>query len=206
MFNEVRKLLRDENIEIEDIGRASSFLLKHQFLYRTNNRHSSHYLLIENNFNVFQNSFDLFNLKLIVNHDYGYIGYLPKEDNSYKINIAQSAVLLVLRLIYHQERKLGNSENGQVIISGSQFTVMYKDLTNRDDIDKNRATLDSRLKPVSEKGLIHLSNEVDFETGLPNITILPPIEKVVDNAFAEAVTKEIQSNEVDCEEESDEIN
>ncbi len=204
MFNEVRKLLRDKNIEMDDIGKTSSFLLKHQFIYRKNNRHSNHYLLIEENSKIFQDAFDLFNLKLVIDHDYGYIGYLPKEDNNYKINIAQSAVLLVLRLIYHQERKLGNSENGQVVISGSQFTVMYKDLTNRDDIDKNKATLDSSLKPVRDKGLIYLSREVDAETGLPNITILPPIEIVVDNAFAEAVTKEIQSNEV--EEELDEIN
>lgn len=208
MFNEVKNLLSSQDIEMHELGATSSYLLERQFIFRANSRHKRHYALIESHFSLFENGFEFFNLDLIINHDYGFIGYTPKANTLSKISIGQSAILLVLRIIYHQERQVGHTEDGSVTITGSNFTTQYKGLTGRTDVEENISKFKSIINPIKEKSIIRLSSDYDDETGLPDITILPTIEVVVDKGFADAVIKELASNQdkETKEEEYDEAN
>jgi hypothetical protein len=206
MFNEVKNLLSSQDIEMHELGATSSYLLDRQFIFRANSRDKRHYALIENHLPLFENGFEFFNLELIINHDYGFIGYTTKANTLSKISIGQSAILLVLRLIYHQERQVGRTEDGSVTITGSHFTTQYKSLTGRTDVEENISKFKTIINPAKEKSIIRLSSDFDEETGLPDITILPTIEVVVDKDFAEAVIKELASSQdKETKEADDEI-
>lgn len=205
MFNEIKSLLSNQDIEMHELGTTASLLLERQFIFRTNTKDKNHYSLIENNFSIFQNGFEFFNLDLIINHDYGFIGYTTKANTLSKISISQSSILLALRLIYHHERQVGRTEDGSITITGSHFTTQYKSMTGRIDVEENISKFKVIMNPIKDKGLIKLSSACDEETGLPNITILPTIEVVVDKDFAEAVIKELANNQtVDSREDDDE--
>lgn len=205
MFNEIKSLLSSQDIEMHELGATASLLLERQFIFRTNSKDKSHYSLIENNFSLFENGFEFFNLELIINHDYGFIGYTTKANTLSKIGIIQSSILLALRLVYHHERQVGRTEDGSITITGSHFTTQYKSMTGRMDVEENISKFKVIMNPIKDKGLIKLSSDYDEETGLPNITILPTIEVVVDKDFAEAVIKELANDQnVDAREEDDE--
>lgn len=204
MFREVNELLESKGIEFNEVTDANSHLLKYQFAYRTGNSTDRKvFNLIASNSDLFEKIFSLFGFQLIVNNEYSYVGYLPDKKRYFQIPREQTNVLLVLRIIYHRERISGNSENGVVLITGSQLTEVYKDLTDKDELETNYSTFESMLKPLSDKRIISLAKEREIETNLPNIHIMPSIQDVANEEFAQGVIDQItmvKNEEVDTDE------
>lgn len=204
MFREVNALIESKGIEFNEITDANSHLLKYQFAYRTGNSTDRKvFNLIASNSDLFEKIFSLFGFQLIVNNEYSYVGYLPDKKRYFQIPREQTNILLVLRIIYHRERISGNSENGVVLITGSQLTEVYKDLTGKDELETNYSTFESMLKPLSDKRIISLAKEREIETNLPNIHIMPSIQDVANEEFAQGVIDQItmvKNEEVDTDE------
>lgn len=204
MFREVNALLESKGIEFNEVTDANSHLLKYQFAYRTGNSTDRKvFNLIASNSDLFEKIFSLFGFQLIVNNEYSYVGYLPDKKRYFQIPREQTNILLVLRIIYHRERISGNSENGVVLITGSQLTEVYKDLTGKDELETNYSTFESMLKPLSDKRIISLAKEREIETNLPNIHIMPSIQDVANEEFAQGVIDQItmvKNEEVDTDE------
>jgi len=204
MFREVNALLESKGIEFNEVTDANSHLLKYQFAYRTGNLTDRKvFNLIASNSDLFEKIFSLFGFQLIVNNEYSYVGYLPDRKRYFQIPREQTNILLVLRIIYHRERISGNSENGVVLITGSQLTEVYKDLTGKDELETNYSTFESMLKPLSDKRIISLAKEREIETNLPNIHIMPSIQDVANEEFAQGVIDQItmvKNEEVDTDE------
>ena len=193
MFREINALLASEGMELEDISSAASYLLKHQFAFSSGSSSDRKvFNLIAEHSGTFDNIFALFGFSLVVNHEYGYVGYLPSKKKQFSIPLDQSHLLLVLRVIYHRERVSGNSDNGRVLITGSQLIEVYKDLIGRADLDDNFSKFMSLITPIKNKRIIKLDDDKNIETGLPNITIMPSIEIVVDEEFANGVLDKVQ--------------
>lgn len=192
MFREVNVLIESENIELEDVTDANSYLLKYQFVFRNGNSTDRKvFNLVASNSALFEKAFTLFGFQLVVNNEYSYVGYLPDKRRYFQIPRDQTNVLLVLRIIYHRERISGNSNDGIVLITGSQLIEVYKDLTGKDNLDTNYSTFESMLKPLADKRIINLNKEREFETNLPNINIMPSIQDVANEEFAQGVIKKI---------------
>ncbi|CAN8139640.1 putative DUF4194 domain-containing protein [uncultured Thiomicrorhabdus sp.] len=191
MFREVNTLIESEGLEFNDITDASSHLLKYQFAFRTGNATDRKVFdLVASHSTMFEKIFSLFGFQLVVNNEYSYVGYLPDKKRYFQIPREQTNILLVLRIIYHRERISGNSENGVVLITGSQLTEVYKDQTG-DELDANYSSFESMLKPLSDKRIIKLDREREIETNLPNIFIMPSIQDIANKEFAEGVLDQI---------------
>lgn len=192
MFREVNTIIENQGIDFSDITDANSHLLKYQFAFRSGNATDRKVFdLVAAHSAMFEQIFLLFGFQLIVNNEYSYVGYLPDKRRYFQIPREQTNILLVLRIIYHRERVSGNSDDGIVLITGSQLIEVYKDQTGGDELDTNYSTFESMLKPLADKRIIKLDKEREVETNLPNIFIMPSIQDVANEEFAQGVLEQI---------------
>lgn len=208
MFSEARLAIANNRLTEEELQRTSSLLLDRQFLYRDEPMDKEAYFIVEDNVSLFSNLAEMLGAELLVRHEFGLIGFLPRRQWG-RLSLTQTAALLVLRLVYDEEMRAGNVTDNRVTVPGTQFVHAYNGLTGRHDVDKNRKTFDDLLRPLVRKGILKMSREVDDEYGYPYITIKPAIELVVTKAFANDIVQRIaeQSGVVqDIDEEIDELN
>lgn len=192
MFREIISVTANEGIELEDIASANSHLLKYQFVFNSGNATDKKvFNLVSSHAGVFENIFSLLGFTLVIDNEYSYVGYVPNKKRYFQIPRDQTNLLLVLRVIYHRERIAGNSEDGLVLITGHQLIEVYKDLIGKDDINDNLSSFESFLKPVREKRIIRMGSERDTDSNVPNITIMPSIQYVVNEEFAIGVIEQI---------------
>jgi hypothetical protein len=64
-------------------------------------------------------------------------------------------------------------------------------LTGRDDLNEHISSFDAFIKPLKDKRIVRVANEKDFDSNLPNITIMPSIQEVVNEEFANGVIEQI---------------
>ena len=196
MFREVNGLITNENIELEEIENANAYLLKHQFAFRRgDSTERKVFDMVAAHSGLFEKAFALFGFRLVVDNEHSYVGYVPSKKRFFMVTREQTILLLVLRVIYHRERIAGNSEQGVVLVTASQLLEVYKDLTGKEDINRNRAAFDHLIEPLREKHIISKSKDVSLDSNLPNIGINPCIQDVVNEEFAQSVIDQIIKEE-----------
>lgn len=192
MFNEVRNLINNSAVEEIQINETFNYLQNHQFVFRKSSKDRKYYAFISENFDLFRSGFDLFGKILIQNNDYGYIGInstTPDEFN--RLTMVDTAILVTLRVIYHQEKESRSNEDGSISIPGSHLITQYKQYTERNDLDDSKSRFMEHLKLFKQKRILSLSSEADEETLLPVITIFPTIEVIITPNIAQRINQEI---------------
>lgn len=191
MFSQVKRVV-DEGLELDEIAFANSYLMNYQFVFHNGNGTDRKvFNLVTRYQSLFENSFELFGKKLVVDQEHGYIGFKPDKKRYNQISKVQSMILLALRIIYHKKRVSGNSDNGTVLISGSELSEVYKSFTDRDELTAHALSFETALKPIEQKRIIKLSSDKDTETDFRDIFILPSIQEVVDEEFAQGIMDKI---------------
>lgn len=192
MFNEVRNLINNTAVEESQIIETFNYLQNHQFVFRSLSKDRKHYAFVGEHFELFRSGFELFGKNLIQNNDYGYIGMSnTASDDFNRLTMIDTAILVTLRVIYHQEKESRSNEDGSISIPGSHLVTQYKQYTERNDLDDYRTRFNEHLKLFKQKRILSLSSEVDEETLLPVITIFPTIEVIMTPEIAQRLNQEI---------------
>ncbi|EAQ65263.1 hypothetical protein MED121_18520 [Marinomonas sp. MED121] len=192
MFNEVRNLINNTAVEESQIIETFNYLQNHQFVFRKRSKDRKHYAFISEHFDLFRSGFELFGKFLIQNNDYGYIGInSTSSDDFNRLTMIDTAILVTLRVIYHQEKESRSNEDGSISISGSHLVTQYKQYTERNDLVDSKSRFMEYLKLFKQKRILSLSSEVDEETLLPIITIFPTIEVIMTPEVALRLNQEI---------------
>lgn len=192
MFNEVRNLINNTAVEESQIIETFNYLQNHQFVFRSLSKDRKYYALISEYFDLFRSGFELFGKTLIQNNDYGYIGINnTTSDDFNRLSMIDTAILVTLRVIYHQEKESRSNEDGSISIPGSHLVTQYKQYTERNDLDDSKSRFNEHLKLFKQKRILSLSSEVDEETLLPVITIFPTIEVIITPEIAQRINQEI---------------
>lgn len=192
MFNEVKLLITNTSVSEDDIAASAAYLLKKQFVLRNETGDKTHFAFIDKHFVLFKKWFAFIGAKLEVNYEAGFIGYQPKESlSSLKMN--ETAALLILRVIYHDEKVAGSSEYNYITISGQLLVDEYRRLTGRDDLGQ-KGTFNAILKPLRQKSVIKFGEE-DVETGIRDVIILPTIEMAINKDYADNLVDALINSE-----------
>lgn len=198
MFKEAQNLVINGEVTEEELTSTAAYLLKKQFIFRTDRR----YAIVDKYFSIFEKGLSFFGARLEINHDAGFLGYLPQESFS-RLNLNETLVLIILRNIYHEEKISGSSEYAYITISGLRLIDEFKQLTGKGDLD-TKTSFKKILSPLVQKSIIRFG-ETDIETDMNDIEILPSIEMVINNEHANSLISAILNSD-QGDKEGEEIN
>jgi hypothetical protein len=177
MLNELRRLLEKHVALTEaDLRNAANALLTQQFLYLENDRQLPHYRLVTQHIEYYRDLFDALGWKLLVDNDFGYVGILPSDEESYQpLSLEETLLLFIAAQMFEEGVEARQTRNGRVYISSEDMLARYESLTRRDrpKITDFRDT----LKLLQRHGLVFKEDD-DPVTKLPRLALLPALRQI----------------------------
>ena len=176
MLRDLRQVCeRPGSAEPDDFRSAARAVLKRQFLLLERPGDRDPYRLIVNHFDYFANLFDALGWTLHRDDTFGLVGLLPGDAEGFRhLRLADSLLLLCLRLIYEEGMERFEAREGSVYTPSEALLGRYETLLGR------------RLPPVSDYreslrrlrrySLIEIGDEA--ADGLPVLRILPTVRLV----------------------------
>ena len=176
MLRDLRQVCeRPGSAEPDDFRSAARAVLKRQFLLLERPGDRDPYRLIVNHFDYFANLFDALGWTLHRDDTFGLVGLLPGDAEGFRhLRLADSLLLLCLRLIYEDGMERFEAREGSVYTPSEALLGRYETLLGR------------RLPPVSDYreslrrlrrySLIEIGDEA--ADGLPVLRILPTVRLV----------------------------
>lgn len=196
MLNELRRLLdKHADLSEADLRSAANALLTQQFLYLENDRQLSQYRIITQHIDYFNDLFDALGWQLLVDNDFGYVGILPSDEESYlPLNLEQTLFLFIARLMFEEGVDTRKTQNGRVYVSSEDLLVRYESLTHR---TRPKIT-DFRdiLKLFQHHGLV-VREEDDPVTKLPRLALLPALRQVAGDHSVERLESHLSKVQQD---------
>jgi hypothetical protein len=195
---------RPGSAEPDDFRSAARAVLKRQFLLLERPGDRDPYRLIVNHFDYFANLFDALGWTLHRDDTFGLVGLLPGDAEGFRhLRLADSLLLLCLRLIYEEGMERFEAREGSVYTQSETLLGRYETLLGR------------RLPPVSDYreilrrlrrySLIEIGDET--ADGLPVLRILPTVRLVTGDqiqariaAFLDVPDETPDALDVDAEE------
>jgi len=177
MLNELRRLLdKHDDLSEADLRGAANALLTQQFLYLENDRQLPHYRIITQHIDYFNDLFDALGWQLLVDNDFGYVGILPSDEESYlPLNLEQTLFLFIARLMFEDGVETRQTQNGRVYVSSEDLLARYESLTHR--VRPKSNDFRDILKLFQHHGLV-VREEDDPITKLPRLALLPALRQV----------------------------
>ena len=176
MLRDLRQVCeRPGSAEPDDFRSAARLVLKRQFLLLERPGDRDAYRLIVNHFDYFVSLFDALGWTLHRDDTFGLVGLLPGDAEGFRhLRLADSLLLLCLRLIYEEGMERFEAREGSVYTPSEALLGRYETLLGR------------RLPPVSDYreslrrlrrySLIEIGDEA--ADGLPVLRILPTVRLV----------------------------
>ena len=176
MLRDLRQVCeRPGSAEPDDFRSAARLVLKRQFLLLERPGDRDAYRLIVNHFDYFVSLFDALGWTLQRDDTFGLVGLLPGDAEGFRhLRLADSLLLLCLRLIYEEGMERFEAREGSVYTPSEALLGRYETLLGR------------RLPPVSDYreslrrlrrySLIEIGDEA--ADGLPVLRILPTVRLV----------------------------
>lgn len=162
----------------DSLRNTAAFLLQKQWVWKGKRGQKEHFKLCEDNLAYFNKLFDGLGMEWYYDRNFGYVGILPRGSGK-QLDIISTLFLLILRKMYDAEASLGRTDLGCVTPPMGELLNQYEQV--RGDMplitDTNNA-----LENLRRKGIIELGTK-DPETKLHEITVLPNITRVVDQAY-----------------------
>jgi len=176
MLRDLRQVCeRPGSAEPDDFRSAARTVLKRQFLLLERPGDRAPYRLIVNHFDYFVNLFDALGWTLHRDDTFGLIGLLPGDAEGFRhLRLADSLMLLCLRLIYEEGMEHFEAREGSVYTQSQTLLGRYETLLGR----KLPPLSDYReiLRRLRRYSLIEIGDEAD--DGLPALRILPTVRLV----------------------------
>jgi len=184
MLNELRRLLdKHADLSEADLRSAANALLTQQFLYLENDRQLSQYRIITRHIDYFIDLFDALGWQLLVDNDFGYVGILPSDEESYlPLKLEQTLFLFIARLIFEEGVETRQTQNGRVYVSSEDLLARYESLTHR--VRPKITDYGDILKLFQHHGLV-VREEDDPVTKLPRLALLPALRQVAGDHIME---------------------
>jgi len=184
MLNELRRLLdKHDDLSEDDLRGAANALLTQQFLYLENDRQLPQYRIITQHIDYFNDLFDALGWQLLVDNDFGYVGILPSDEESYlPLNLEQTLFLFIARLMFEDGVETRQTQNGRVYVSSEDLLTRYESLTHR--IRPKANDYRDILKLFQYHGLV-VREEDDPVTRLPRLALLPALRQVAGDHIME---------------------
>ena len=177
MLNELRRLLeKHEGLTESDVRGAANALLMQQFLYLDNDRQLTDYRLVTRHIDYYRDLFDALGWQLVVDNDFGYVGILPSDEESYlSLTLEETLFLFTVAQMFEEGIEARQTQNGRVHVSSEDVLARFESLTHR---ERPKLT-DFReiLKLLQRHGLIDREEE-DPVTRLPHLALLPALRQV----------------------------
>jgi len=177
MLGELRRLLeKHEGLTESDLRGAANALLTQQFLYLDNEKQLSNYRLVTRHLDYYRDLFDALGWQLVVDNEFGYVGVLPSDEESYlPLNLEETLFLFIAAQMFEDGIETRQTQNGLVHVSSEDMLARYESLTHR---PRPKVT-DFReiLKLLQQHGLISKEEE-DSVTKLPRISLLPALRQI----------------------------
>ena len=192
MLRDLRQVCeRPGAAEPEDFRSAARLVLRHQFLLLERPGDRDPYRLIVNHFDYFVSLFDALGWTLHRDDTFGLIGLLPGDAEGFRyLRLADSLMLLCLRLIYEEGMERFEAREGSVYTPSEALLSRYETLLGR----KLPPLSDYReiLRRLRRYSLIEIGDEA--ADGLPVLRILPTVRLVTGDQVQARVAAFLEAN------------
>jgi len=192
MLRDLRQVCeRPGAAEPEDFRSAARLVLRHQFLLLERPGDRDPYRLIVNHFDYFVSLFDALGWTLHRDDTFGLIGLLPGDAEGFRyLRLADSLMLLCLRLIYEEGVERFEAREGSVYTPSEALLSRYETLLGR----KLPPLSDYReiLRRLRRYSLIEIGDEA--ADGLPVLRILPTVRLVTGDQVQARVAAFLEAN------------
>ena len=157
MLRDLKYLLdRNDELSESDFKSAANALLTRQFLYLADER--PHYRLITDHFEYFRALFDALGWQLYLDQDFGYVGVLPGDEETYlRLDLTETLLLFVARLTFEEGVEARQTQDGKVHLSSADLLERYLALTHREPPKKGDYI--GLLKRYQRHGLLRFGDE-----------------------------------------------
>lgn len=182
MLIDLKKLVdrvEDSGITQAEIENTASMLRLHQFIWRDKRNHARHYDLLVKFQDYYRNLFDAFGDTYVVDHHFGYCGIVPRTSYP-RLKMLETVYLLILAKLHDNESRRACTENGRSMPGEAILIDEYRELTGK-PAPKKTETREALVR-LSRCGVIELG-ELNPETELNRITVLPSITRIVSKSF-----------------------
>jgi len=192
MLRDLRQVCeRPGAAEPEDFRSAARAVLRRQFLLLERPGDRDPYRLIVNHFDYFVSLFDALGWTLHRDDTFGLIGLLPGDAEGFRyLRLADSLMLLCLRLIYEEGMERFEAREGSVYTPSEALLSRYETLLGR----KLPPLSDYReiLRRLRRYSLIEIGDEA--ADGLPVLRILPTVRLVTGDQVQARVAAFLEAN------------
>ncbi len=182
MLRDLEKLLdARENAAIEEteIIAAAAALRRRQFIWQDARGQGRHYDLLVRFETYFRNLFGAFGDQFFVDTHYRYCGIIP-AGNGPALKQLETIFLLVLAKLHDTEARNARTENGRTSPGSEILLDEYTAITGKEKPLQRDAY--AALDRLAKYGVIQLG-DINPETEMRTITILPSITRVVNQSF-----------------------
>jgi len=192
MLRDLRQVCeRPGAAEPEDFRSAARLVLRRQFLLLERPGDRDPYRLIVNHFDYFVSLFDALGWTLHRDDTFGLIGLLPGDAEGFRyLRLADSLMLLCLRLIYEEGMERFEAREGSVYTPSEALLSRYETLLGR----KLPPLSDYReiLRRLRRYSLIEIGDEA--ADGLPVLRTLPTVRLVTGDQVQARVAAFLEAN------------
>jgi hypothetical protein len=182
---------RPGSAEPDDFRSAARLVLKRQFLLLGRPGDRDAYRLIVNHFDYFVSLFDALGWTLHRDDTFGLVGLLPEDAEGFRhLRLADSLMLLCLRLIYEEGMERFEAREGSVYTPSEALLSRYETLLGR----KLPPVSDYReiLRRLRRWSLVEIGDET--ADGLPVLRILPTVRLVSGDQVQARIAAFLEAN------------
>lgn len=170
---------QDGLYSIDDCKQALHQLLTHQCLYRRFLHHVTAYRVISANRQEYEEAVELAGYRLYFKDRLEFCCIVPDVAKETPLDMQQTAFLLVLRRLYHDQASVGNlSLDGDAIVTVEEVVSTYRAMTGK-PLDKTQGVMKGLIKFAWHSGLAREVDPPDDDPQPFAVAILPGIAEVL---------------------------
>ncbi len=182
MLRDLEKILdarENAAIEAAEIIETAAALRRRQFIWQDARGQGRHYDLLVRFESYFRDLFGAFGDQFFVDSHYRYCGIIP-AGNGPALKQLETIFLLILAKLHDNEARNARTVNGRTSPSGEILLEEYSTITGKEKPLQRDAY--AALERLAKYGVIQLG-DINPETEMRIITILPSITRVVNQSF-----------------------
>jgi hypothetical protein len=189
MLNDLKRLLEQDPARTEaDFREASNALLTQQFLYLSNERQARFYRTVMDHTEYFRNLVRAVGWTLFVDTDFGYVGVLPENDESYLgLGLDATLLLLVARQMFEEAFETHQTREGRFYVTTEDLLTRYETLSHR--VRPNKGLLKDILATFVRHGVVARGEDGE-QAGMPILALLPALRQIA----GENILKRIEAH------------
>lgn len=172
-----------QNLHENDFQAAASLMLQKQFIWSDGHGQKKYFDLVIRFQDYFQELFDALGFNFVSDYKYGFCGVLPRNGVPVMSKLDTLIVLFLAKMHDEQCRK-ACSEKGRSRPCLALLLDLYEQVTGQEKPTRSDFLLS--IKRLARHGIVQIG-DIDEQTSLPKITVLPSISHVVTTEFLDNI-------------------